>query len=238
MRAGKPIIAVPRQGRPTRESPAGDQTALVQRLAEHYPLMVCGQARDLPGVVQKALKSGLSAQTYDLHSNVPQLVTGFLAMGSQPPTSTTRSNRLKRRYRRSARPAPEATRSRHPWAPRPQVCCVLGRGVSPTSARTVRPCPGKAASRARTVRNRTPALDHGTGLQDRNANLTCTSPPMGDRPRLAIDICRSALALLYRRSDKLLDRGRCRLMFPRSFVARPLPWAAGAPKSCASASGR
>jgi UDP-N-acetylglucosamine transferase subunit ALG13 len=93
MRAGKPIIVVPRRGRPTRESPAGDQTALVQRLAEHYPLMVCGQARDLPGVVQKALKSGLSAQTYDLHSNVPQLVTAFLAMGSHP-TSTTGSNRL------------------------------------------------------------------------------------------------------------------------------------------------
>ena len=34
MRAGKPIIVVPRRGRPTRASPAGDQTALARRLAE------------------------------------------------------------------------------------------------------------------------------------------------------------------------------------------------------------
>ncbi|MFL5335195.1 MAG: glycosyltransferase [Geminicoccaceae bacterium] len=104
MRAGKPIIAVPRQGRPTRDNPAGDQTALVRRLAERYPIMVCGQVRDLPSLVQRALKSGLPAHTYDLQSNVPQLLTGFLATGNQP-TPATRSNQPSAtlRPKRSAR---------------------------------------------------------------------------------------------------------------------------------------
>jgi UDP-N-acetylglucosamine transferase subunit ALG13 len=38
MRAGRPIVAVPRRGRPTKSNPAGDQAGLVCRLAEIHPI--------------------------------------------------------------------------------------------------------------------------------------------------------------------------------------------------------
>ena len=47
MRAGKPLIVMPRRGRPTRASPAGDQTALVRRLAERHPIAICDEPGQL-----------------------------------------------------------------------------------------------------------------------------------------------------------------------------------------------
>ena len=104
MRAGKPIIAVPRRGRPTRASPAGDQTALVRRLAELHPIAVCERLEDLGGIVAAALRSGLRPQAYDLASDVPQLVAAFLAQEDQAvpatrpsqPSATLRPNRSAR----------------------------------------------------------------------------------------------------------------------------------------------
>ena len=104
MRAGKPIIAVPRRGRPTSDRPAGDQTALVQRLAERHPIKICEQIGDLTNMVQGALRSGLPDQAYELATNVPQLVADFLATNRQPfsatrlnqPSATLRPNRSAR----------------------------------------------------------------------------------------------------------------------------------------------
>ena len=79
MRAGKPIIAMPRRGRPTRASPAGDQVALVRRLGERYGIGVCEEGQRLTELVRTQLAAGRPAPSYDLGSDVPALITRFLA---------------------------------------------------------------------------------------------------------------------------------------------------------------
>jgi UDP-N-acetylglucosamine transferase subunit ALG13 len=81
MRAGKPIVAVPRRGQPTRASPAGDQTALVRRLAERHPIRVCEQAHALPRVLGELVATGLRPCRYDLGSDIPAVLARYLATG-------------------------------------------------------------------------------------------------------------------------------------------------------------
>ena len=78
MRAGKPIIAVPRHGRPTRGSPAGDQTALLRRLAERHPIRVCAHTDELAPTLRAMVDRGLEHCAYDLGTDIPKLVTDFL----------------------------------------------------------------------------------------------------------------------------------------------------------------
>jgi UDP-N-acetylglucosamine transferase subunit ALG13 len=78
MRAGKPILAVPRRGRPTRASPAGDQAALLHRLAERQPIRVCERPEALEAHLATMLREGLEPRRYALSSDVPVLVRGFL----------------------------------------------------------------------------------------------------------------------------------------------------------------
>jgi UDP:flavonoid glycosyltransferase YjiC (YdhE family) len=78
MRAGKPILAVPRRGRPTRTSPTGDQTALVRRLAERHPIRVCERPEELERHLAAMLAEGLEPRRYALGSDVPALIRGFL----------------------------------------------------------------------------------------------------------------------------------------------------------------
>jgi UDP-N-acetylglucosamine transferase subunit ALG13 len=91
MRAGKPLLVVPRRGRPTRASPAGDQLALVRRLAERHPIRVCEQPEELEGALAALLAEGLGPRRYDLGSDVPALIAGFLAAGD-PQCRPTRSS--------------------------------------------------------------------------------------------------------------------------------------------------
>jgi UDP-N-acetylglucosamine transferase subunit ALG13 len=79
MRLNKPIIAVPRRGRPTRTSPAGDQTALVRRLAASLPIRVCERPDELVGMIGTMLDAGPERPRYPLGSDVPQLLARFLA---------------------------------------------------------------------------------------------------------------------------------------------------------------
>ena len=85
MRAGKPIVAMPRRGRPTAASPAGDQLALLLRLAEHHPIRVCEHPAELTSIVRALLDAGLAPQRYELGSDVPRLVAAYLAIGSGMP---------------------------------------------------------------------------------------------------------------------------------------------------------
>ena len=87
MRAGKPLIVMPRRGRPTRASPAGDQTALVRRLAERHPLAICDEPGQLKQLIRTKLEAGPSSQPYNLDSDVPRVLARFLASESQPATS-------------------------------------------------------------------------------------------------------------------------------------------------------
>ena len=91
MRAGRPILVVPRRGRPTKASPAGDQLALVQRLAQRHPIRVCEQPHALPRVLGELVAAGLRPCRYDLGSDVPMLIAGFLAAGD-PQCRPTRSS--------------------------------------------------------------------------------------------------------------------------------------------------
>ena len=63
MRAGKPLIVMPRRGRPTRASPAGDQTALVRRLAERHPLAICDEPSQLKQLIRTKLEAGRELAT-------------------------------------------------------------------------------------------------------------------------------------------------------------------------------
>lgn len=88
MRAAKPIIVMPRQGRPTARSPAGDQTALVHRLAERHPILVCEAPGELAALVRASIARGPGPQRYDLGSDVPELVASFLARTSSSQLAT------------------------------------------------------------------------------------------------------------------------------------------------------
>ena len=91
MRAGKPILLMPRRGRPSRSSPAGDQAELARRLAERYPLRVCEHAEELPGSISAMLEAGPHPCQYELGSDVPLIVAGFLAasLGQSLPASSS-----------------------------------------------------------------------------------------------------------------------------------------------------
>ncbi len=78
MRAGKPIVVVPRRGRPTRACPAGDQTALAWRLARVHPIRVCERPEELGPILRSMLAEGLAPCRYAFGTDIPALVAGFL----------------------------------------------------------------------------------------------------------------------------------------------------------------
>lgn len=88
MRASKPIITLPRRGRPTARQPAGDQVAVVRRLAERHAIGVCERPDELAGLVRERVARGLGPQRYDLASDVPELVAAFLARTSASQAAT------------------------------------------------------------------------------------------------------------------------------------------------------
>jgi UDP-N-acetylglucosamine transferase subunit ALG13 len=91
MRAGKPILLMPRRGRLSRSSPAGDQAELARRLAERYPLRVCERPEELPDLMSAMLDAGPHPCQYVLGSDVPLIVAGFLAasLGQSLPASSS-----------------------------------------------------------------------------------------------------------------------------------------------------
>jgi UDP-N-acetylglucosamine transferase subunit ALG13 len=84
MRAGRPIVAMPRRGAPSRAHPANDQTVFVRRLAERWPIEVCEDPADLARMLGRALALGPGQRRYALKSNVPRLVADFLARSGEP----------------------------------------------------------------------------------------------------------------------------------------------------------
>ena len=79
MRAGRPIIAVPRRGATTAGNPANDQCGFLERLAERYPVRVCAEPEELERCLLEVLDEVPAAVDYGLRSNVPRLIRGFLA---------------------------------------------------------------------------------------------------------------------------------------------------------------
>ncbi len=82
MRAGRPIIAVPRRGATTAGNPANDQAGFLERLAARYPIRVCPEPRELERHLLEVLDDVPAAVDYGLVSNVPRIIRGFLAAGA------------------------------------------------------------------------------------------------------------------------------------------------------------
>lgn len=82
MRAGRPVVAVPRRGPTTADHPANDQGPFLERLARRYPLRVCPDPADLERHLALALDEAHEPVDYGLGSDVPRIVRGFLAAGA------------------------------------------------------------------------------------------------------------------------------------------------------------
>jgi len=77
MRAGRPIVAVPRRGPTTRRHPANDQTEFLYRLADRFPITVCEDPAALTTALCRRL--ALAPPCYALESDIPDLVARYLA---------------------------------------------------------------------------------------------------------------------------------------------------------------
>jgi UDP-N-acetylglucosamine transferase subunit ALG13 len=78
MRAGRPIVAMPRRGPTTFDNPSDDQLPFLRRLAERYPIWLCERPEDLCAAIERAL-AGPTTIVYPLGSDVPEIVARFLA---------------------------------------------------------------------------------------------------------------------------------------------------------------
>lgn len=79
MRAGRPILAVPRCGPTTPGNPANDQRAFLQRLARLHPIEVCPSPAELQPHLARLLKALPERIDYDLACDVPTILSAFLA---------------------------------------------------------------------------------------------------------------------------------------------------------------
>ncbi len=79
MRAGRPILAVPRRGEPSARHPANDQAEFVARLAERCPIEVCPDPEELQGRLGRMVETAPESVAYPLESDVPRLIGRFLA---------------------------------------------------------------------------------------------------------------------------------------------------------------
>lgn len=78
MRAGKPILAVPRQQANTPFHPINNQTQLVQRLQKHYGIKACLDLDELESQLCTLMQDELAPKPYPLGTNIPQLIEAFL----------------------------------------------------------------------------------------------------------------------------------------------------------------
>lgn len=79
MRAGRPVVAVPRRGGTRADNPTNDQLALLRRLAERQPIAVCERPADLETQLRAALALGAAPVAYRLACDIPQRIAAFLA---------------------------------------------------------------------------------------------------------------------------------------------------------------
>lgn len=77
MRAGRPILAVPRQGATSRDNPANDQRGFVERMARQYGIGVCEDLRLLGPTIARMLQ-GPRQVDYRLGSDVPMILGEWL----------------------------------------------------------------------------------------------------------------------------------------------------------------
>lgn len=91
MRAQRPILVLPRRGRPTRDSPAGDQSELAQRLAQRHPIRVCERPEELTALLAEML-AGAPSFHYRLDSDVPAILAAYLEASAAQSSRPARSS--------------------------------------------------------------------------------------------------------------------------------------------------
>ena len=79
MRAQRPIIAVPRRGSTSAAHPANDQSGFLERLAADFPIHLCQDPDDLLPLLATVLETTTRTVSYQLGSDVPQIIARFLA---------------------------------------------------------------------------------------------------------------------------------------------------------------
>ena len=79
MRAGRPILAVPRSGPPTPEHPANDQRAFLERLAALHPIEVCPEPAELTDRLRRLVRAAPDRIDYRLECDIPPIIARFLA---------------------------------------------------------------------------------------------------------------------------------------------------------------
>ena len=79
MRARRPIVAMPRRGTTSAANPTNDQAALLARLAERQPIVLCPEPAGLERCLHAALARGGEPVDYRLECDIPQRIVSFLA---------------------------------------------------------------------------------------------------------------------------------------------------------------
>lgn len=79
MRAGRPIVAMPRRGATSASNPTNDQRALLSRLIERYPITVCEEPSSLERQLRAVLARSEGSIDYRLDSDIPQRIASFLS---------------------------------------------------------------------------------------------------------------------------------------------------------------
>jgi predicted glycosyltransferase len=79
MRAGRPILAVPRTGPTTADNPANDQRDFLQRLASLHPIEVCPEPAGLAAHLGRLLRTLPDRVDYRLTCDVPAIVSSYLS---------------------------------------------------------------------------------------------------------------------------------------------------------------
>lgn len=101
MRAGRPIVAVPRRGPPGPDHPAGDQLLFLRRLATIQPIHLCERLPDLEAMLRRIAATDEAAVTYDLETDLPERLAAYLEASS--PNGAARTRPVTGRPRRRSR---------------------------------------------------------------------------------------------------------------------------------------
>ena len=88
MRAGRPILAVPRTGPTTADNPANDQRRFLGKLAQIHPIEVCLEPASLLDHLRRLVRTAPDRVDYQLQCDVPAIVGRFLSRSPPAPART------------------------------------------------------------------------------------------------------------------------------------------------------
>ncbi len=81
MRAGRPILAMPRQGMTSATNPANDQRQFVEMMSYRYGIHQCLDVTQMTRDLRDLLAFAPTQIDYRLETDIPQILAGFLRGG-------------------------------------------------------------------------------------------------------------------------------------------------------------